>query len=1361
MTGICHNIGSSLMKTHLPRQLLMSSAWKISHILFLAWFPLVQAATASQNFVVASPTSETLEKESYRITTRLTAQSPLAVNSEIDTGVVEITATPEKVEVISTSNPLLLRKKEKKTDHPEGLPGLAGFPLSPERPSFDSYGGGYLGQDDDDSFKQPPYFPAREKGDFTLTLLPVLRIPSDWRSYLPGNQWYHWVIGEPDHDSGVTLHISFNGSSPSVMQLSQAEYRQFKEHLGNSQQLLQWLAPKLSGREAFIHTLLDIASGLSEQDDSTRLQIEKQIDTLAEWSDHELSLEFEWEQLGRSLAADTFKELSEDRGPDTELIYEGEEVNKLIHKAMFSWLWSSTKPGATGSGSGTGQGGSKRLGRTGGAQDDDVNETLLLARMKELSLQGPPPSVRIVFAGMQDVGKSSLGNRLIGWEPFKETKVFNRLPDPVYRFRDVEIRALKGYGDFDYATDYIRTEYIADQDIKVSDIVIFLFDSDLNGYDREAIQVLKAHGNEMIFVCNKIDRCADNDREREKQKKEIKDRFEENLTKLGFTKIPNLIFTCSDLSKLDEITATKELEEEIIYALDRGQREVFAKFLKTRFRADEKLIKLVKDKVEDMVRGYETQLPSIDTFNSITSKVVVDYIKPEVLPGGTIDYELGEFKKDFHRIAERLTDIVPDGDSEFFLRTCNRICQEGYSEGKVGAGGALGGAAVGGAIGTTIGPWGTVAGAFIGGLFGGLVGVGSARGANYLFKPNLNIELASYYRCREEVERILTRDMEKEIAGVDPQQVTYTVGGVSYTEENSKIKKIKQRYQDKINKFTEWVENLQKIMASSTHLLREVIENQLTYYQKEYDQTFFLKTSVVVFPALYDEIPDLETVPGPEQNQPLPVSVPLLPPTKPPHILQNYHRAMTARDEKAKALLSSISFTGKEKEVAQCSRWMKKNFPDIRTRLKRLWSYQSGQQASDVKTAILHENGYYNSVIFIPLLYAYGVKLDKIKQCNSDERIINLLTEYGFSPFREAITQQKVPDAIKDERLLNAIELAVLIRDSPERTPIFLEGVSSLEIPELIFQLLAKPMDRPRQYSELMKVTATLLHKPEQIQIDQPLLEAMTVGKNAELLHDIHNIESQPVQITQPAHGVSAALLRLAANTADWVFSMGKWMDKVTYESLPAEDPKRTRIHRIGFLAEPLYGIHLKTLNLFNEYIGDMTEPVIVAVNGYGDTNVWHAFLLFRNSKDGEFNTLHIRQGSYYPEFMDKEATLTYLREQKKILKDAFSVSALSVLYGSEPDLSSLRKIYSELCSELWIYKMKDNNCMTFSMLALDATPLKREDLLARASAQGVHSPYHIMKAIRESREKDHSSVMYNPTTNDIGLPDWLLNPRL
>ena len=167
------------------------------------------------------------------------------------------------------------------------------------------YGSG--GTDEDDPFqKRPPFLPMPDKSDFSLTLLPVLRLASDWRHSLPGTQWWHWLLGEPDQEAGITLQLRYRGQPPLILRVSQVEFKEFSKHLLNVRQLLQWLAPKLNGREAFICQLLEIADKAPYTslplDEETRYRFQQQLMAVLEQPDTEFSLEFETRLLADSLS---------------------------------------------------------------------------------------------------------------------------------------------------------------------------------------------------------------------------------------------------------------------------------------------------------------------------------------------------------------------------------------------------------------------------------------------------------------------------------------------------------------------------------------------------------------------------------------------------------------------------------------------------------------------------------------------------------------------------------------------------------------------------------------------------------------------------------------------------------------------------------------------------------------------------------------------------------------------------------------------------------------------------------------------------------------------------------------------------
>ena len=224
--------------------------------------------------------------------------------------------------------------------------------------------------------------------------------------------------------------------------------------------------------------------------------------------------------------------------------------------------------------------------------------------------------------------------------------------------------------------------------------------------------------------------------------------------------------------------------------------------------------------------------------------------------------------------------------------------------------------------------------------------------------------------------------------------------------------------------------------------------------------------------------------------------------------------------------------------------------------------------------------------------------------------------------------------------------------------------------------------------------------------------------------------------------------------TADLAFKGMEYVDQFNYQSLSLQNPEATRPHKLP-IAEQLYGLHLKTRNQFNQFIGQMKNPIITACNGFGET-VLHAFLLFFNSINGEYNALHIRQGSYYPEFMNREQIINYFTTENKKILGALSLRTLAEQYGATLNTKKLRIIYRDRMPQKNVpYRFSDQNCMTFCVLAFAATTLDIEEFLERVGLRTFQSPYHIFQALAVS-EKNHPAL-HSPDKNNMSLlPNWL-----
>ena len=176
--------------------------------------------------------------------------------------------------------------------------------LFPKEPSLstDTSGYGYLGSDDDDSLKRPGFLPMPGKNGFALTLLPVLRSPSDWQTYLPGTHWLHWLVGEPDYSSGITVLIHFEGHPPVSLQISQPELGELADNLLDTRQLLNWLTPRLNGKENLIGMMLELSDENDDLPEEVREGIREQLADVLEQGNTEFHLDFHHYWLSQTLS---------------------------------------------------------------------------------------------------------------------------------------------------------------------------------------------------------------------------------------------------------------------------------------------------------------------------------------------------------------------------------------------------------------------------------------------------------------------------------------------------------------------------------------------------------------------------------------------------------------------------------------------------------------------------------------------------------------------------------------------------------------------------------------------------------------------------------------------------------------------------------------------------------------------------------------------------------------------------------------------------------------------------------------------------------------------------------------------------
>ena len=327
----------------------------------------------------------------------------------------------------------------------------------------------------------------------------------------------------------------------------------------------------------------------------------------------------------------------------------------------------------------------------------------------------------------------------------------------------------------------------------------------------------------------------------------------------------------------------------------------------------------------------------------------------------------------------------------------------------------------------------------------------------------------------------------------------------------------------------------------------------------------------------------------------------------------------------------------------------------------------------------------------------------------------------------------------------------IKIHQLPEQAPDDLDGFELTVVPEEPWYASTHPgnIASAPVYTELNKPSAKralqcLEAQPSQQPGADPL-GCVGPGQSPTYFLALVNLEG-----SDPFSRFGRIHLKVLGKGFDLVFRGMEAVDSYVYD-FPPGHPKRTRVHKRR-VAEVLYGEHLTTAERFDRRIGDMENPVISFCNAMGG-NIWHAFLVFRNSKTGEYNTLHIRQGSYYPEFMDRTATERYFYYEQKKIVGAISLARLTELYGARLDLNLLRDIFKQrLGTKEACYRINNQNCMTFSMLAFWATDFDWATFLREMKLANLQSPYHILKALAGS-SRNHPAI--HSQENNL-LPDWL-----
>ena len=484
---------------------------------------------------------------------------------------------------------------------------------------FDDYG--------NDHFRRRPGGFLPDGKDISLTLLPLMRLDWNWRRILSMSQWRHWLFGSRDEDAGVTLAIRFNRDSPVYLQLSQTEFRALAAVLHDTREILKYLMPRLSGRQAFIEQLLTLYSSTPTLTRSTRRAIRQQIATLLDWPDAEFSLDFEVSQFLGAIVAD-LPVLSPEPTDGSASAKKPKPDQWIRQLPVNQPDDSGQRPAGTGKASGESTDASGSQGKDlpagneeqqagQGSPDQKEPQASASMGMPDASQEKP---LTITFIGRVNSGKSSLANCLLGIKHFdvKDTRNPNHEKD-FTTLPGLRIRALEGYGGPAVPSRNFPDQQKDDLKIHRDEVVIIVIADSMDRKDKQVLRNLikeKHRLERIIFVRSKFDTTLEgrlNEREsteRDGGARDAKEELERELRK-------------NHLSILQKVLTDQELKVLIPHSMGEPDEERMKEWLPLLSATDISTFKDEDDRaLVSAIRSVlnEEERPVFDRFEQLRPK---------------------------------------------------------------------------------------------------------------------------------------------------------------------------------------------------------------------------------------------------------------------------------------------------------------------------------------------------------------------------------------------------------------------------------------------------------------------------------------------------------------------------------------------------------------------------------------------------------------------------------------------------------------------------------------------------------------------------------------------------------------------